>query len=96
MIAAFLRSEFQRTPLTRLAGLVALPVLSALRRRIDPREYNGASLLGLRGIVVKSHGGADEVAFCHAIAVALAEARKNVPQRIASRVERLLAHREAV
>jgi glycerol-3-phosphate acyltransferase PlsX len=92
MIGAFLREEFQRTALTRLAGLVATPVLRALRRRIDPREYNGASLLGLRGIVVKSHGGADRVAFRHAIDVALAEAEKNVP----SRIERLLAPEEAV
>lgn len=96
MISAFLREEFQRTPLTRLAGLVCLPVLRALRRRIDPREYNGASLVGLRGIVVKSHGGADEVAFRHAIEVALAEASKKVPERITSGIEPLLAHREAV
>ncbi len=96
MIARFLREEFQRTPMTRLAGLVAMPVLRALRRRIDPREYNGASLVGLRGIVVKSHGGADEVAFRRAIEVAFAEARKNVPERITSRIGPLLSHREAV
>lgn len=96
MIGAFLREEFQRTALTRLAGLVAMPVLRAIRRRIDPREYNGASLVGLRGIVVKSHGGADEVAFRHAIEVALTEARMQVPARITSGIESLLAHREAV
>lgn len=96
MIGQFMRAEFQRTPLTRLAGLVALPVLRALRQRIDPREYNGASLLGLRGIVVKSHGSADEVAFRRAIEVAHAEASKNVPQRITSGIGQLLAHKEAV
>jgi glycerol-3-phosphate acyltransferase PlsX len=96
MIGQFLRDEFQRTPLTRLAGMVATPVLRALRRRIDPREYNGASLLGLRGIVVKSHGGADQVAFRRAIEVALAEVRKDVPQRISAHIGPLLAHKEAV
>ena len=96
MISAFMREEFKRNVLTRLAGLVAMPVLRALRRRIDPREYNGASLIGLRGIVVKSHGGADQVAFRHAIEVALAEAAMKVPQRITSHLEPLLAHKEAV
>lgn len=84
MIAQFLREEFNRSVLTRLAGLVAMPVLRSLRSRIDPREYNGATLIGLRGIVVKSHGGADVVAFRHAIEMALAETRKNVPARIGS------------
>ena len=96
MISAFMREEFKRSVFTRLAGLVAMPVLRALRGRIDPREYNGASLVGLRGIVVKSHGGADQVAFRHAIEVALAEAAMKVPQRITSLIEPLLAHKEAV
>jgi len=96
MIGRFLREEFQRTPLTRLAGLVAMPVLQALRRRIDPREYNGASLVGLRGIVVKSHGGADRIAFRRAIEVALAEVKMQVPDLITARIEPLMAHREAV
>jgi glycerol-3-phosphate acyltransferase PlsX len=96
MIGRFLREEFQRTPLTRFAGLVAMPVLRALRRRIDPREYNGASLVGLRGIVVKSHGGADRVAFRRAIEVALAQVTMKVPEHISDRIEPLMAHREAV
>jgi len=96
MIGQFLREEFQRTPLTRLAGLIAMPVLRALHNRIDPRQYNGASLLGLRGIVVKSHGSADETAFRRAIDVALAEARMDLPNLITSRIESLLAHKEAV
>ena len=96
MIGQFLRDEFQRNILTRVAGLIAMPVLRALRSRIDPREYNGASLLGLRGIVVKSHGSADETAFRRAIGVALAEARMDVPNLITARIESLLAHKDAV
>ena len=65
MMAAALRQEFTRSPLRRLAALAALPVLSAFRRRMDPGRYNGASLLGLRGIVIKSHGSADAFAFRH-------------------------------
>lgn len=78
MIAVYLRNEFERNPLTRLAGLVALPVLKSFRRRIDPRRYNGASLLGLQGIVVKSHGSADRLAFANAIKIAMLEVEHNV------------------
>jgi glycerol-3-phosphate acyltransferase PlsX len=59
-----------------------MPVLNAFRRRLDSRRYNGASLLGLRGIVVKSHGGADAFAFRHAIYTAIEEARSGVLRRI--------------
>jgi phosphate acyltransferase len=78
MIAVYLRNEFMRNPLTRLAGLVALPVLKSFRRRIDPRRYNGATLLGLQGIVVKSHGSADKLAFANAIKIAMLEVEHNV------------------
>ncbi len=78
MIAAYLRDEFQRNPLTRLAGLIALPVLKSFSRRIDPRRYNGATLLGLQGIVVKSHGSADKLAFANAIKIAMLEVEHNV------------------
>jgi glycerol-3-phosphate acyltransferase PlsX len=64
--------------------------------RIDPREYNGATFVGLRGIVVKSHGGADVVAFSRAISEAVAEIRKNVPERISQHLESLLTQAEAV
>ena len=67
MIAGFLREEFSRNLLTKLAALAAMPVLGALKKRIDPRRHNGAALLGLRGLVFKSHGGADEFAFCCAM-----------------------------
>lgn len=82
MIAHFMRQEFRRNFLTRLSALVAMPVLRALRQRLDPRRYNGASLIGLNGIVIKSHGGADKLALEHAIMEALAEVKNNVPERI--------------
>lgn len=87
MIAHYLRQEFSRNLLTRLAGLAALPVLRALRARIDPRRYNGASFLGLRGIVVKSHGGADAFAFRQAVLEAAKEVEKNVPRRISDHLD---------
>ncbi len=87
MISHFMKEGFSRNWLTKLAGLIALPVLRSLRRRIDPRRYNGASLLGLRGIVIKSHGGADELAFANAISQARKEALTDVPSRIKTQVE---------
>ena len=93
MISNFLRAEFKRNPLTKLAGLIALPVLRSMRRRIDPRRYNGASLLGLRGIVVKSHGGADAVSFENAIAIAKKEVKADIANRIAAKVEAQLEHK---
>jgi phosphate acyltransferase len=95
LIAHFMRAEFERNWLTRLAALVAMPVLRSLRQRIDPRHYNGASLLGLRGIVVKSHGGADELSFANAIAVAAAETEQNVPNLIESRLQAVMQQAEA-
>jgi phosphate acyltransferase len=89
MMATTMREEFSRHLLTRLAGLVALPVLRAFRDRLDHRRYNGASLLGLRGIVIKSHGSADLFAFGQALERALAEVRNNVPQRIAARMSQM-------
>jgi glycerol-3-phosphate acyltransferase PlsX len=88
MIAAFLRQEFTRNPLRRLSALAALPVLKALRRRMDPGRYNGASLLGLRGIVIKSHGSADAYAFGRALERAVEEVRNDVIQRITQRMAR--------
>ncbi|MDQ2070723.1 phosphate acyltransferase PlsX [Natronospira bacteriovora] len=82
MIGTYIREEFNRNWFTRLLGLVALPVLRSLKRRTDPRRYNGASFVGLQGIVIKSHGGADEVAFENAIRIAALEVEKDVPARI--------------
>lgn len=86
MISGFMKAEFKRNWLTKLSAVVALPVLSGLRRRIDPRRYNGASLLGLRGITVKSHGGADEVSFANAIEIAKKEVKADIANRIAEKV----------
>lgn len=86
MLATYLREEFNRGWLSRLASIVALPVINAFKRRVDHRRYNGASLLGLRGIVIKSHGSADIFAFEHAIERAVAEARGGVLAHIAERM----------
>ncbi len=82
MVAQFLREEFTRTMTSKLAGALARPALNRFRDRVDPRHHNGASLVGLRGIVIKSHGSADVVAFEHAIRIAALEVEKAVPKRI--------------
>ncbi len=89
MIVGLLRNEFKRTPWNMFSALLARPVLNALRQRMDPAKYNGASLLGLRGIVIKSHGSADRRAFGHALVRALDEVRNDVPSRIAKRMAEL-------
>ncbi len=89
MMATTMREEFSRNVLTRLAAFFALPVLRAVRDRLDHRRYNGASLLGLRGIVIKSHGSADVFAFGQALERAVEEVRNDVPQRIEGRMAQL-------
>ena len=96
MIAEFIEQEFRRNIFTKLAALVAMPVLKAFRRRIDPRAYNGASLLGLRGIVIKSHGGADAFAYANAIKVAILQVRENVPERITTQLQSYEENRRAL
>jgi glycerol-3-phosphate acyltransferase PlsX len=88
LIGSFLRQEFQRNALRMLQGVAANSALTALRARLDPRRYNGASLVGLNGVVLKSHGGADEVAFETAVRTAIVEARKGVPVQIGKLIER--------
>ncbi len=95
MVSHFIRREFKRNLLTKLAGLIAMPVLNAFRGRIDPRNYNGASLLGLRGIVVKSHGGTDVIGFQNAIQVAVAEVEHAVPQKINDHLHRTFVEGKA-
>jgi phosphate acyltransferase len=92
-----LQAEFKRSWLTRLAAIFALPVLNAVRRKLDHRRYNGASLLGLNGIVIKSHGSADVSSYLNAIRIASIEVEKDVPQRISSLIESHFSQvREAV
>jgi glycerol-3-phosphate acyltransferase PlsX len=90
MIGLSLKAGFEKNIWTRLAGLAALPVLKAFKQQYDPRRYNGASLVGLTGIVIKSHGNADRLAFANAINIAVKEVEKAVPGRIGERLtERL-------
>ncbi len=86
MLYEFLKEEFTRNLLTKLAAALAYPVLRAFRQRIDPRHYNGATLIGLKGVVVKSHGSADALAFRYALRKAYAEAANGVLDRIAQRM----------
>jgi glycerol-3-phosphate acyltransferase PlsX len=86
LIAEVLRREFKKSLLTRLAGIVALPVIRAFKRKMDPRRYNGASLLGLNGVIIKSHGSADVFAFEQAILKAVEEVRGGLLRRIADQV----------
>ncbi len=90
LVSHYLREEFKRTWWNKLIALVAMPVLKAFRSRIDPRKYNGASLVGLKGVVIKSHGGADAVAFANAMEIAVIESTKNVPSLIGERVQQQL------
>jgi len=86
MIAGILKQEFSRNIFTKIAAIVAYPVLSALMRRVDHRRYNGAALLGLRGLVFKSHGSADALAFEQALNRAYDAARNNLLDRVRTRV----------
>jgi glycerol-3-phosphate acyltransferase PlsX len=89
MVGATLKEEFARSALRRVAALVSLPVLRAVKDRMDHRRYNGASLLGLRGVVIKSHGSADEYAFAQALRRAVEEVRNEVVERITRRMAAL-------
>ncbi|KAG1665740.1 Phosphate acyltransferase [Nymphon striatum] len=86
MLSQELKNSYTKNLFTKLAALVSLPVLKAFRHRFDHRRYNGASLLGLKGILIKSHGSADQVAFANAINIA----RKAVMERVPNRIERHL------
>jgi glycerol-3-phosphate acyltransferase PlsX len=87
MIGEMLRQEFSRSWFTKLLAVVALPVLTRFKRRVDHRRYNGAALLGLRGLVIKSHGSADAYAFEWAIKRAYDAAANGVIARIAQAFE---------
>jgi phosphate acyltransferase len=94
LISQYIKQAFNQNWLTRLSGLAAIRVLKSLRKRIDPARYNGASLVGLQGIVIKSHGGASAIAFANAIHEAALEVTHNIPGRIGSRVSQLLQNRD--
>jgi phosphate acyltransferase len=88
MLGDFLKEEYTRSPLTRLAAIVSMPVINRFRRRVDHRRYNGAALLGLKGLVLKSHGSADRLAFTTALERAHSEASHGLLERIGEEIAR--------
>jgi glycerol-3-phosphate acyltransferase PlsX len=86
MIVDFLKKEFSRNIFTKMSAIAAYPVISALKKRMDHRRYNGGALLGLRGLVFKSHGSADEIGFGYALARAYDAARNNLLERVQARI----------
>lgn len=93
LLATKLRLAFDANVLTKLVGLLIRPILKSFKSQIDPDQYNGATLIGLKGIVVKSHGGASIKATAHAIEEAIKEVDYKVPEKIAEEVERLVNSR---
>jgi glycerol-3-phosphate acyltransferase PlsX len=96
MFVTKLKQSFEQNIFTKIAAIVALPVLKAFKASIDPRVFNGASLIGLRGLVIKSHGGADQLAFKCAIQLAEIEIKKDVTSKISAKVAATLKNREGV
>ncbi|MBF0265674.1 MAG: phosphate acyltransferase PlsX [Gammaproteobacteria bacterium] len=92
MISYYLKRAFKKNILTKFVALLCLPVLNDFKKQVDPSEYNGASLLGLKGIVIKSHGGADQRGFAQAIREAIIEAKKDVPQLISKQIENTMGN----
>jgi len=88
LAAHYLKRAFTRNLFSKIQALLARPVLTHLRGRMDPRDYNGATLVGLNGIVIKSHGSADSYAFLHAINTAVVEVQKQVPQQIGNLLQK--------
>ncbi len=95
MLSQFIKQEFTRNAYSKLAALVALPVLNHFKRRVDHRRYNGAALLGLRGLVFKSHGSADAYAFEHALRRAHDAARNQLLQRVEAGIAAAVAQAAA-
>jgi glycerol-3-phosphate acyltransferase PlsX len=91
LVKSVMNQCFKQGLFSKLAALIALPVLKRIRHTLDPRQYNGASLLGLNGIVIKSHGGADIDAFFNAIKIAIIEIDKSVPDNIGREIDRHLS-----
>ena len=84
MLVSAIKTEYTRNPLRYLAAAASWPVFRSVRSEFDPRSYNGASMVGLTGVVIKSHGSADVVSFTNALRIASIEARKGVPTQIAN------------
>ncbi|MEE9303931.1 MAG: phosphate acyltransferase PlsX [Thiotrichaceae bacterium] len=90
MLTQELKAEFKKNIFTKMAALLSLPVLKSFGNRFDPRNYNGASFLGLQGTVIKSHGGMDSVGYANAISIARSEAISQVPQTIKQQLAKML------
>lgn len=90
MISKIMREEFGRNIFRKFAGMFALPIVNAFRKKIDHRRYNGATLVGLNGIVIKSHGGADALAFRQSLLVAATAVREKVIGHLSEELTRAL------
>ena len=90
LVTFYAKKNMRRNLFTKLTTMLALPMLKRLQKEIDPGKYNGATLIGLQGIVIKSHGGANSAAFMHAIEKAVVEVEKNVPQKIRDELTKIL------
>jgi len=90
-----IKSAFKSNLLTKLCGILAFPVLLKIKKNLDMRRFNGASFLGIKGVVIKSHGGADSEAFVSALEVAVVEASKDLPGRLHNKVESLMGQLDA-
>jgi glycerol-3-phosphate acyltransferase PlsX len=89
LVSHHVRKEFSDNLYSKVSAIITMPILKEIQRKIDPRRYNGASLLGLRGIVIKSHGSADRVSFASALEEARMEVTNNVPERICIGLEQI-------
>ena len=89
-ISSKLKDEFKKNVFTKMAGISSMKVLNSFKKVVDPRRYNGASLLGLKGIIIKSHGGADSLAFNNSLQIALKEVKKDVPKCIDKKLKDIL------
>ena len=89
-ISSKLKDEFKKNIFTKISGILSMKVLHSFKKVADPRKYNGASLLGLKGIIVKSHGGADSFAFNNSLKIALKEVNKDVPSCIDKKLKEIL------
>ena len=90
LVAFYAKKNMMHNIFTKILALLALPILKKMYRDINPGKYNGATFIGLRGVVIKSHGGADIAAFTHALEKAVVEARRQIPQKISDELAKIL------